>query len=97
MKVTFVFDGDKCISNALDFSLKFRTEVPKVKNKTVANNLRIHAHKGSSFNTWIVFNILLCDKYKVDIKKNGGGIDCLKVSVGYILNNKKQISSLSSF
>ena len=44
IKDTIAFDGDKCISNALDFSLKLKGEGRKVKNKIVGYNLQMHAH-----------------------------------------------------
>ena len=61
-KTTIVIDGDECVTNALDFCLKLKGEERKVKNKIVEDNLQLHAHNGSGFDTWIVLNILACDK-----------------------------------
>ena len=87
---TIAFAGDNCIGNALDFCSKLKGDERKVKNKIVENNLQMHAHNGSGFNTWIVLNILPCDKHLVDIIKNGKGIIELKVFNGLILKNNKQ-------
>ena len=61
---TFVFDGDDCINKALDFLIEFKGE-RKVKNKIVEYNLQLHAHKGSGFDSWIIFfrviNNLTCE------------------------------------
>ena len=52
----------------------------------------MHAHNGSSFDTWIILNNLPCDKHIVgDIIKNGKGIISLKVFNGLIFKNNKQI------
>ena len=91
-KDTLVLDGDNCITNALDFLLKFRGDERKVNKKIVEYNLQLHAHDGSSFDTWIILNNLPCDKSIVDIIKNGKVEIELKVLYGYIsVNNKKQI------
>ena len=90
-KDTIAFDGDDCVSKALDFCLKLKGEERKDnKNKILEYNLRLHAHNGSGFDTWIVLNNLPCDKRIVNIIKNGKGIIELKVFNGYIQNNKKQ-------
>ena len=81
---TIAFAGDSCIGNALDFCLKLKGYERKVKNKIVEYNLQMHAHNGSGFDTWIVLNILPCDKHIVDIIKNGKGIISLKVFNGLI-------------
>ena len=86
-----VFDGDNCISNALDFCLKLKGDDRKVKNKVVEYNLQLHAHNGGGFDTWVVLNILACDKHIVDVFKNGTGIISLRVFNGYIYNGNKQI------
>ena len=43
-KDTIAFDGDDCVSKALDFCLKLKGEERKVKNKIVEYNLQLHAH-----------------------------------------------------
>ena len=88
-KDTIAFDGDDCVSKALDFCLKLKGEERKVKNKIVEYNLQLHAHNGSGFDTWIILNNLRCDKHIVgDINsKNGKGIIELKVFNGYIEKN----------
>ena len=74
-KYTIVFHGDNCASNALDFCLKLKGEERKTINiKIVEYNLQLHAHNGSGFDSWIILNNLPCDKYIVDIIKNGKGI-----------------------
>ena len=65
-----------------------------VENKIVENNLQLHAHMGSGFDTWIVQNNLDCDKRIVSFIKNGKGIIEMKVFSGYI--EKKANSSISS-
>ena len=68
---TIALAGDNCIINALDFCSKLKGGERKVKNKIVENNLQMHAHNGSGFDSWIVLNNLPCDKHIVDIIKNG--------------------------
>ena len=89
-KDTKTFDEDNCVSNALDYLLKFKGEEPKAKNKIFEHNLQYHVHNGSGFATWIKLNNLACDREVTDFNKNGKGITSLKVSNRYILNNKKQ-------
>ena len=67
IKDTMAFEGDKCISNALDFLLKVKGEERKVKNKIVEYNLQLHVHIRSGFDTWIILNNLDCDKHIVNI------------------------------
>ena len=87
---TVAFDGENCVSKALDFCVKLKGEERKVKNKTVENNFQLHAHNGSGFDTWIVLNYLDCDKRIVNIIKNGKGIIEMKVLNGYIEKNRKK-------
>ena len=69
---TIAFSGDNCINDALDYILKLKGEELKFNNKIVEYSLQMHAHNGSSFDTWIILNNLPCDKYIVgDIIKNG--------------------------
>ena len=86
-----MFDGDKCTETALDFCLKLKGDERKVKNKFVEYTLQLHAHTCSGFDTWVVLNNLSCDKHIVNIIKNGKGIKELKISNGYIRNNKRKI------
>ena len=92
-KDTIAFMGDDCINNALDYCLKLKGEERKtINNKIVENNLQMHAHNGSGFDTWLILNNLRCDKHIVgDIIKNGKGIISMKIFNGYIYNGKKQI------
>ena len=90
-KDTIAFDSDNCISNGLDFSLKFKGKERKLKNKNVGNKIQLHAHNGSGFDTWIVLSNLPCDEHIVDIFKNGKGIISMRVFAGYIQNNKRHI------
>ena len=102
---TIAFSGDNCINNALDYLLKLKGEERKVKNKIVEYNLQMHAHNGSSFDTWIILNNLPCDISFVtiyrhivgDIIKNGKGIISLKVFNGLIHKNNKQIPQYLHF
>ena len=97
-KDTIVFDGDNCIINALDFSLKFKGEEQEISSKKIVEyNLQLRAHNGSEFDTWIILNNLPCDKHFVDIIENGKSIISLRVFNGYIEKNKKTNSSISSF
>ena len=57
----------------------------------------MHAHNSSGFDTWIVLNILPCDKHIADIIKNGKGIIELKVFNGPIHKNIKQIPQYLHF
>ena len=51
-KDTIAFDGDDCVSKALDFCLKLKGEERKTINiKIVEYNLQLHAHNGSGFDT----------------------------------------------
>ena len=92
-KDTLVFDGDNCISNALDFFLKLKREEKRtsLNNKIFQYNLQLHAHNGSGFDTWIILNNLRCDKHIVDIIETGKGIIFLRVFNGYIHISKRQI------
>ena len=97
-KDTIAFDGDDCVSKVLDFCLKLKGEERKVKNKIVEYSLQLHAHNGSSFDTWIILNNLRCDKHIVrDVIKNGKGIIELKVFNGLIYKNNKQIPQYIHF
>ena len=70
-KDTIAFDGDNCIENVLDFCLKLKGEERRdSKGKILEKNLQIHAQNGSGFDTWIISNILSCDKRIVNIIKN---------------------------
>ena len=97
IKDTIAFAGDNCINNALDYLLKLKGEERKVRNKIVEYNLQMHAHNGSGFDTWIIFNNLPCDKHIVDIIKNGKGIIELKVYNGLIHKINKQIPQYLHF
>ena len=90
-KETIAFDGDNCVSKALDFCLKLKGEERRVKNKIVEYNFQLHAHNGNGFDTWIFLINLDCDKHIVNLIKNGRSIIELKVFNGYIEKNKKQI------
>ena len=96
-KGSIAFDGDNCVSKALDFCLKLKGEVRKVKHKIVENFLQLHAHNGSSFDTWIILNNLDCFKHIVKTIKNGKGIIDLEVFNGFIEKNKKQIPQFLHF
>ena len=48
---TLSFVGDNCVGNALDFLVKLRGEKRKVKNKIDEDNLQLHAHNGSGYDT----------------------------------------------
>ena len=96
-KDTFAFDGDICVSKALEFSLKLKGEERKVKNKIVEFNLQLHALNGSGFDTGIILKNLHCDKYIVNISKNGKGIKELKVFNGYFEKIEKQIPQYLHF
>ena len=77
--------GNNSIGNALDFCLKLKGDERRVKNKIVENNIQMHAHNESGFDTWTILNNLPCDNHIVgDIIKNGKGIIELKVFNGYI-------------
>ena len=94
IKDTIAFAGDNCTNNALDFCLKLKGEERKVKTKIVEYNLKMHAHNGSGFDTWIVLNTLPCHKHIVDIIKNGKSIIELKVFNGLIRQNNKKFLNI---
>ena len=94
-KNTIVIDGDECVTNALDFCLKLKGEERKVKIKIVEDNLQLHAHIGSGFDTWVILINLACDKHVGNILKNGKGFIEVKVTNEYI--EKKTNSPISSF
>ena len=88
---TLVIDGDNCVSNALDFSSKFKREERKATDKRILEyNLQLHAHSGSGFDTWIILNNLPCDEHIVDVFKNGKSKSAVKIFNGYKQNNKKR-------
>ena len=75
-----MFDGEKCVSSALDFCLKLKGKQQKVRNNTIVEyHLQLHAHNESGFDTWIILNNLTCDKHIVDIIKTGKSIISLRV------------------
>ena len=92
-KDTIAFDGDKCTEKALDFCLKLKKEEFKdKKGKVLDSNLQLHAHNGSSFDSWIVLKNLPCDKHIVGgVIKTVKGIIQFKVLNSYIEKNKEQI------
>ena len=95
---TIAFSGDNCINIALDYLLKLKGEERKVNNKIVEYNLQMHAHNGSSFDTWIILNNLPCDRHIVgDTIKNGKGIIELKVYNGLVQKNNKKIPQYLHF
>ena len=94
---TLSFVGDNCIGNALDVCLKLKGDERRVKTKIVEYNLQMHAHNGSGFDIWIVFNNLPSDKHFVDIIKNGKRIISLKVFNGLMYKNNKQIPQYLHF
>ena len=61
-KDTIAFDGDDCVEKALDFCLKIKEEYKDKKDEFHEYNHELHAHNGSGFDTWIVFNNLPYDK-----------------------------------
>ena len=68
------------------------------KGKVLENNLQLHAHNRSGFDSWIVINILSCDKRIVNIIKNGEGIIELKIFNGFIQkSSRKQIPQYLHF
>ena len=95
-KDTNAFEGDDCVTKALDFCLKLKGDERKVKNKIVECNLQMDAHIGSGFDTWIILNNLSCDKHIVDIIRNAKGIISLKVFNGYFDKNKHTHSPIST-
>ena len=95
---TIAFAGDDCINNALAYLLKLKGEERKVNNKIVEYNLQMHAHNGSSFDSWIILNNLSCDRHIVgDIIKNGKGIVEMEIFNGLIYKNNKQIPQYLHF
>ena len=70
-KDTTVFYRDKCLSNALAFVLKFKGGERNLQIRIVESNLNIRAQNGSEFVTWIVLNILPCNKRNFDINEKG--------------------------
>ena len=96
-KDTIVFVGDNCVGNASVFLIKIKLEQRKVKNRIVEHNLQLHAHNGSGFDTWIDFNNLPCDKWIVNIVKNGKVNIELKIFHGLVEKNKKQITQYLLF
>ena len=89
-KDTLVYDGDNCVNIALDFCLKLKGEERKTNNKKIVEyKLKLHAHNGSGFDTWIKLSNLPCDKLVVDIIKNGKSIISLRVFNGYIEKKNK--------
>ena len=76
-KDTLVFRDDDCITKTFDFSIKLKGQPRKtINNKSVENNLQLHAHNGYGFDNWVIINTLPCDKHMVDIIRNGKGIIC---------------------
>ena len=70
--------------------LKFKSEERKVKNRIFENNLQLHAHNASGFDTRINLKNLPCDQRFVDIIRKGKDIIELVEFNGYVQKNKKQ-------
>ena len=97
-KDTTTFDEDNCVEEALDFCLKLkRGENKDKKGKVLENNLQLHAHNGSAFDSWSVLNNLPCDKRIVNYIKFGKSILELKVFNRFIRKNEKQIPQYLHF
>ena len=65
-KGNLVVDGDNCVSNVLDLSLKYKGDERDFKNKFVEYNFQLHAHNGYGLDSWIILNNLPCDKHVVE-------------------------------
>ena len=68
----------------LDCVLQLNGEPRKIKNKIVKNNLYSLAHKGSSFDSYVVLINLPQWRTVVSLIKNGAGIVSLKIFNGYV-------------
>ena len=85
-----MFDGDNCISIAVDFWSKLKDEDRRVIQRIVEYNLRLRAHNVSGFDTWNILYNLTCDKQIADIIKVGKNIYSLRIFNGYIQNNENK-------
>ena len=79
-----------CINEMLDSLLRLKGEPKKVDGKIVEYELYMLAHNGSSFDTYIVLNVLPKWRRIVSIIKNGKGIISLRIFNGYIDDKKPQ-------
>ena len=86
-----MFDGDNCVSNALDFCLKLKgekKELPLIRKLlNITNNCTLIVVV--VFDTRIVLDNHPRDKHIVDIIKNGESKISLRVFIGYIHIGKK--------
>ena len=74
-KDILVFDGNNCVSNALDFLMKLNGQPLKnINKKIIEYKLQLHAYDGSGLDTWIILNNNPCDKHIDAYIKNGRGI-----------------------
>ena len=86
---TIAFDGDECLTKVLEFRLKLKEEERR-ERKNLENNLKLHADN-ERIDTWILLNTLLYDMRIFIIIKNGKLIIELKIFIGFLQNNSKQI------
>ena len=87
-----VFKGTDSINKFLDYVLRFKGEVKKVKNKFFNYNLYLLVHKGPGFDSYIVLNKLPQCRTVVSLIKNGSGNLSLKIFNGYVDQAKKYLS-----
>ena len=92
---TITFDGDNCVVKILAFCLKIKgDEYKDKKGKVLENNLKLHAHNGSGFDTWIVLNNLPCDKIIVNIKKTVKVLLKLRYSTDILRKTKNKLLNI---
>ena len=81
--------GTDNINERLDYVLQFKGEPKRVYNKTVKSVLYLLAHKGSSFNKYVVLNNPLQKRTVGNLFKNGSGIVSFTIFIGHVDENKK--------
>ena len=67
-----------------------------MKNKIVEYNLYLITHTGSGFDSYVVLNNLPQWRSVVELIKNGAGIVSLKITNGYVDQNKKDLKTYIS-
>ena len=75
----------------LEWLVTLKAEPKNGGNRIVEYKIQIIAHKDSAFDTYVVLNNLTNWYRKLNIVKNGKGINSLKISIELLINLKKSM------
>ena len=95
-KHCIVFKETDSTNEMLDHVLQLKGEAKRLNNKTVKYNFYMLGHKGSGFDSYIVFNNLPQWPTIVSLIKNGSSIVSPKIFNGFIYQNKRCLQNVLS-